>query len=469
MNNVALLYRYCSLKLIVVLSWFLLTMILFFPGGISADVVNQYIESLCNVYFTTHPPIMALLMRLFAWTGHGLTILFVLHLMALGYGVYQITKALEHYHPKFHYFAFTIFLLFPPIVQTQIAWKDTGMLAAFLCFFGVMLNIQFLTSRKHIILHYVIAALFLVYACTVRYNAILAAPAMSFFLMHIAFRNMKMWPRLGLACALCFMLLGSGWVIKKLARSNPATRIEVQYINDIVAINYLTGERSAVLDSMYGVAHVDSYMSRYAFDGWSEEIARMPNKDSMKHNQFVIDLLAKDPRRDELIPFFTKGAPTRCYFPSEKDLRKEWIEKITRHPFYTLHAHVKFALHLIVSPQLLKDWHIYDSLVSPHRKPELLFSIFKLTVYGLGLLCLLINSVRYFRQKNQGFPVPLTTVKLTLLYSAYGLFATYLLVASPDCLRYVEATTYMILLALTIALIQILLKILKSKESFNVK
>jgi hypothetical protein len=174
-----------SLSLLLVLGLILSIWACFAPGFMSYDSMVQYKSALDQHYVDSHPPMMSYIWHLcmFLIPGPQSLLYFHLTLLALGITMWQLNL-------KNVFWGMSIPILFflPWIANfSGVLWKDVGMA------FSLLVATGLLFSRNKKYWKCFAAALFLIYALGVRYNAILAVVPVLFFSFKYYFPKARFW------------------------------------------------------------------------------------------------------------------------------------------------------------------------------------------------------------------------------------------------------------------------------------
>lgn len=204
---------------------FLANTFIFYPGFMSHDTLEQLAQALGDrAYFDWHPPLMALVWNIgISLTGKEAFMLFF-QLTTLWISLY-ISAWLIFKHTE-SYLGSLIPLIFgflPFIISISgVIWKDTQMAYALLLATVLVLLFRQITSVKWRILIGAVTALCLIYALSLRYNAILAViPILYLFASVFTPRKIYLWSIIGFIAILTLVInIGVNSVLK-VEKSNP--------------------------------------------------------------------------------------------------------------------------------------------------------------------------------------------------------------------------------------------------------
>jgi hypothetical protein len=171
--------------ILVVIVGLLTTVILFAPGYMSADSIDQLAQGRSGRYHDWHPPVMSWLWGRLDRVVPGPLGMLVFHNLIFwsGLGLWVALGA-----PKWNIIVKCLLLLvigfFPPVfLLMSTIWKDVGMAAAYLCASALLLCAERRRSLPTLMLSLPI----LWYGVTVRHNAAIAALPLTIYAGFIGF------------------------------------------------------------------------------------------------------------------------------------------------------------------------------------------------------------------------------------------------------------------------------------------
>ncbi len=152
----------------LVLILFLIHFISGYPGGYTADSVDQFRQSLTGNYYSHHPPMMAMLWSIFNKIYQAPQTMYFMQISLLWLGVIALYKGDRDNKYRKYYFI----LIFYPMVlsQSTMVWKDIQM--AMSIFFIVGITSYYILQKRNMPIYNVLG-LYLVafYACGVKFQA----------------------------------------------------------------------------------------------------------------------------------------------------------------------------------------------------------------------------------------------------------------------------------------------------------
>ncbi len=170
--------------------FFLLTVVAFFPGEMTADTYDQLIQANVGVFLDGHPPIMAAFWRFLFWFSKNPGILFVLHNICYWF-FWCLLSMISFKNWKLKLFVLGLGALPPLWCQVIVVWKDTELS---ICLLGAYLflilakwvhktNWQWKSFLFYLCLAPSVALFF--YSCAVRLNSLPALVPLAWYLFKI--------------------------------------------------------------------------------------------------------------------------------------------------------------------------------------------------------------------------------------------------------------------------------------------
>ena len=207
----------------------------FWPGLMSTDSIEQYIQAALGRYNDHHPPIMALL---WSWTNRVITGpggMLTLHLALLWSGLWAIAEGARRRGVRHAWLIVPIGAL-PWIASiAAVVWKDVGMAYALLCAGGLL----YLAEAGEVRLRFaaVAAAVVLVaYATMVRANGAFAALALAAYAVATVFPRLSVARSVAAGAILVAIVLGGQQLLeRKLLDASP------RHLSQLVMLFDLTG------------------------------------------------------------------------------------------------------------------------------------------------------------------------------------------------------------------------------------
>ncbi len=187
-----------SFSLILGLFALSLEILLFWPGGISVDTMEQYSQAESGTFSDWHPPMMAFLWRLSEQFLKGASGFFIFQtgLLFAAYFlfwrfVYSVSKRLSLFIPLVSVLPITIGL-------SGMLWKDTFLVSVSLFFMALVLtNKPVSTSRI------LFSCLVFFVALSVRHNGVLLVFPGAFVLADLALARLNLKPSQKITSSLC--------------------------------------------------------------------------------------------------------------------------------------------------------------------------------------------------------------------------------------------------------------------------
>lgn len=222
------------LKINVVLGFTLNTLI-FYPGFMSPDSLNQFQQASANSYSDWHPPIMAWVWRQLNFVFVPPTGLLFFQMLLLWGSIYFL--ALEYVDSRFKPWILIMLPFAPSILSISgVIWKDVQMAFSLLAVFA--LNY---VKRKRII--FVITLLLVVYAISLRSNAILALPPLTILAVILVYKNFTRLKIIALSIvATIAIFTGSNFLVQVLTHPVKANLASVALQDDLAYFSLIKGD-----------------------------------------------------------------------------------------------------------------------------------------------------------------------------------------------------------------------------------
>ncbi len=230
--------------------------LVYYPGLMSADSINQLIIARNASYGEWHPAIMSYVWRQFDRVLPGPLPMLIFHNLMFWGGLAVLCQTLFR-STWAKVFAVLAFGFYPPyLALLGTVWKDVGMGASYVLFVGLTLR----GREKGNVLCFIGALLCLFYGTGVRHNALTAFPPLLFWWAWCLpkrinrFASPKQYSavkRVGVALTMT-VILGSGlWLGNRVIQKNLELKENTYYVNpnlqavllfDLSAISIKTGE-----------------------------------------------------------------------------------------------------------------------------------------------------------------------------------------------------------------------------------
>jgi hypothetical protein len=248
MNEAKMMTRrlYSLCLLLVIIAGLLTTVVVFAPGYMSPDSVDQLAQGRSGIYGDWHPPVMSWLWGRLDRVVPGPLGMLVFHnlLFWSGLGLWVALVA-----PRWNFIVKCLLLLvigfFPPIfLLLSTIWKDVGLAAAFLLAAALLLYAE----RRRSLASLVLSLPALWYGVAARHNAAIAALPLTIYAGFIGFallapRPARTYGRRTAAIVisgfglLMLMLVLNGIVSSHLTRNRTTFPIQQILVHDVVAIS----------------------------------------------------------------------------------------------------------------------------------------------------------------------------------------------------------------------------------------
>ncbi len=221
------------LKLNVVIGFTLNTLV-FYPGFMSPDSLNQFQQASANSYSDWHPPIMAWVWRQLNFVFVPPTGLLFLQMLLLWGSVYLL--ALEYVDSRFKPWVMILLPFFPGILSISgVIWKDVQM--AFSLLAVLALNY---VRRQRII--FVVSLFLVIYAVALRANAIFALPPLAILGAFLVFKNITKLKVFSLSIvATIAIFTGSSFLVQVLTHPVKANLASVALQDDLAYFSLIKG------------------------------------------------------------------------------------------------------------------------------------------------------------------------------------------------------------------------------------
>jgi hypothetical protein len=176
------------LPAMVTVTFFVVTVLLFFPGGMSGDSLDQWRQVIDGDINSWHPPSMVYMWRALRFLGDGPFPMLFFHSFLYWGALYLISISLFKSIPV-RIITITFLGFFPPMwLLVGTVWKDTGLLVSFLFVVGIAIAV----SRRVVHKSFLLPAIFLlIYGSSVRHNALVASFPLIMILVMVAFEHLK--------------------------------------------------------------------------------------------------------------------------------------------------------------------------------------------------------------------------------------------------------------------------------------
>ncbi|MCI0602676.1 hypothetical protein L0156_06645 [bacterium] len=237
----------------------LLFMAAYYPGVMSFDAYQQYMEGVLFQFNDWHPPIMALLWSFINKIIPGAAGMFLLHLM-MGIGSFYLLSRVALLREKKLYFL-PLFTIFLPIVSCMISniIKDVSSALSLLFAFSLWyfsVSVGKLTRPK---LLFILVILF--YGSSVRLNALPAAVPLLFLIM----KNFTSTRKAVLSTLFIAMLFhaSNDFLTYRLLNARRTYPIQPVISHNLMGIYRITG-KNYFPSSYLKKDHLDSLMMRYS-------------------------------------------------------------------------------------------------------------------------------------------------------------------------------------------------------------
>ena len=300
-------------------------MVAFWPGLMSTDSIEQYIQAALGRYNDHHPPIMA---WLWSWTNRVVTGpggMLTLHLALLWTGLWAIAEGARRHGVRYAWLIVPIGVL-PWIASIAgVVWKDVGMAYALLCAGGLLYLADAGEGRVRFA-GFAAAFVLVAYATMVRANGAFAALALAAYAVATVIPRMSVARSVAAGAIFVAIVLGGQQLLeRKLLDASP------RHLSQLVMLFDLSGMscRGAQIDIPA------------AFQAPGYDRAALCR--------------AYDPDQVDTL-FFLPASPLRQSFDADAiaTLRQDWIAAAMDHPkLYLAHR-----------------LHSFAGLLGLHRVPE---------------------------------------------------------------------------------------------------
>lgn len=213
----------------------ILNVLVFYPGFMSPDSLNQFQQASTNVYSDWHPPIMAWVWRQLNYVFVPPSGLLFLQIALLWWAVYLL--ALEFISSKLKFGVLLLLPFFPSILSISgVLWKDVQMAFALLTVFAL----SYVKQRGSTIF---LIVLLLLYATSLRSNAIFAIPPLFFFVLISRLSLVSKVKVLAITLIATIALLGaSNLIVQSLTHPTKANLASVALQDDLAYFSLIKGK-----------------------------------------------------------------------------------------------------------------------------------------------------------------------------------------------------------------------------------
>ncbi len=173
---------------LIVVLMFVVTLVLFYPGGMSGDSLGQWRQTIIWNIGGWHPPSMLYMWKLWSYIFYGPFAMLFFHSLTYWAAIFLIVTTLFQ---SIWLRSIIVILLgiFPPIwVLIGTVWKDTGLLVSFLMSIAIILFVDQFKKNK---LYLFLALFFIAYGSSVRHNALLAIFPILILLTYVVLPNLN--------------------------------------------------------------------------------------------------------------------------------------------------------------------------------------------------------------------------------------------------------------------------------------
>ena len=185
--------------LVALLAW-----LIFYPGLLSTDSINQYRQAVEGSYTDHHPPVMAVILSALMACGGDIGLLMLLQSLAASFGLYHFALAcLRFIRPKLEFgrsrwlaLAIYLLLMWPltPFVYYMVTfWKDAWLVILFLWIGACSVNLfsrAAVQGRRRFHASLALLLVLMTFSILVRHNALVILPAYSAAVFLILYRRM---------------------------------------------------------------------------------------------------------------------------------------------------------------------------------------------------------------------------------------------------------------------------------------
>ncbi len=225
-------------RVIICITIFFLFLFAYAPGGMSFDSVRQYEQALSGTFSKHHPPIMALIWRLFLFFQQGALPMLCFHLLMLSVAC-LIMSELPSCNGKKQWLWLFLPLLPQVYGNAGMIWKDVGMAFAF--FLAFSLYLKYKMSRSRLCLG--LCLLFCFYGLMVRHNAVAAILPVIFLLFFWHNQRRKWLKSAFMTIILSALILVSFSIINSfIAPKISGSPLSFVMINEISVTSHLAGK-----------------------------------------------------------------------------------------------------------------------------------------------------------------------------------------------------------------------------------
>lgn len=189
---------------VLTLILFLITLLLFYPGGMSGDSLGQWREVLLWELNSWSPPAMVYMWKLWSYVFYGPFALLFFHSLTYWIAIYFFSEVIFE---KIWLKIIGILLLgfFPPIwLLVGTVWKDTSLLVSFFLSYAIIIYVDHFEKNKLLL---IIALFFILYGASTRHNALIACLPLIVLLINVAAPALNKYINLSISLII-FSLIG---------------------------------------------------------------------------------------------------------------------------------------------------------------------------------------------------------------------------------------------------------------------
>lgn len=226
--------------------FFLLYLVCFFPGFMSYDSADQYLQAINGVYSDGHPPLIAFMWHWVNRIIHGPFGMLIIENAFFCAGVYFIAKNIALNNIKgavfFRIFFCFLVLFAPPIFSINgVVWKDV-LMASFLLFgFSIIFSMYQDKTENSLLGKAILSVLILIVATSSRHNAIAAIPALSWFLIFTFYKNSNKPLLVKLSKAMVFSVPLAGFIFGIFLLINHVLSTQRVYASQTIELYDISG------------------------------------------------------------------------------------------------------------------------------------------------------------------------------------------------------------------------------------
>ncbi|MBD3307724.1 hypothetical protein GF339_14905 [candidate division KSB3 bacterium] len=252
--------------------------LIFYPGGMSPDSIDQYRQAVTRTFHDWHPPIMSLLLAGLMEVGGDIEVLMLLQCLLGGFGVYMLARSIAEMSgiaPRpasclgLITFSILLYPLSPLAHYLMTFWKDTWCAIEFLWILAIAVRLYSKAQRLSPLAFYSRYSLFIVLSTVLlltRHNAVAVLPFLVLMSWFILSYQRKLPVFRAMIISLSLILLYIGATIGQYALFQVERRHPVQQVMALDLVGMIVQNPALREELPYTSRHLTpEYMDAYQY------------------------------------------------------------------------------------------------------------------------------------------------------------------------------------------------------------